>query len=179
MFFNASGIDRFLFCNYGAAGNAFSAIQDRGAPDGCAFKGGRSTQGKIEDQRWYEISLVVTRDRAEMFLDGRKVSDASVVPLPSFFATAGYDRKGKAVVLKATNYYKKPLPVTIQLEGEGSVTTTGKRITISSEGQYDENSLDNPKRIVPKEYPLQNCAKEFSVTLPPLSVNVLRVPSTR
>ena len=27
MFFNASGPDRFMFCNYGAAGNQFSAIQ--------------------------------------------------------------------------------------------------------------------------------------------------------
>ena len=82
MFFNASSIDRFLFCNYGAAGNSFSAIQDRGVPEGCAFKGGRSTPGKIEDDRWYDISLIVTRDKAEMFLDGKQVSNARMEFLP-------------------------------------------------------------------------------------------------
>ena len=48
VFFNATSIQRFLFCNYGAAGNKFHAIQDRGTPDGCAFKGGMTTQGGIE-----------------------------------------------------------------------------------------------------------------------------------
>jgi hypothetical protein len=71
IYFNASGIDRFLFCNYGAAGNNFSAIQERGAPEGCTFQGGRSMPGPIDKGRWYEISLVVGRDKAEMFLDGK------------------------------------------------------------------------------------------------------------
>jgi alpha-L-arabinofuranosidase len=178
MFFNASGPDRFLFCNYGAAGNSFSAIQERGVPDGCSFKGGRSTQGKIENERWYDLSLVVKRDQAEMYLDGRQVSDARVEFLPLFFATAGYDRKSKTVVLKATSYYNQPVRAQIQLDGAGTVGASGKYIRISSPGQYDENSLENPGAIVPKELPLSNVSERFSVELPPYSVNVLRIPAT-
>jgi len=177
MFFNASGPDRFLFCNYGAAGNSFSAIQERGVPDGCSFKGGRSTQGKIENERWYDLSLVVKRDQAEMFLDGRQVSDARVEFLPSFFATAGYDRKSKTVVLKATSYYNQPIRAEIQLDGARTVGPSGKYIVISSPGQYDENSLENPSRIVPREMPLPNVSERFSVELPPHSVNILRIPA--
>jgi alpha-L-arabinofuranosidase len=176
MFFNASHIDRFLFCNYGAAGNSFSAIQDRGVPEGCAFKGGRSTPGKIENERWYDISLVVSRDNAEMFLNGKRVSDARMEYLPSFFATAGYDRKGKRVVLKATNYHRQPLRAEIQLDGAESVGATGQHIVIHADQPTDENTLNNPRRIVPREQPLPNCAQSFSVTLPPHSVNVLRIP---
>ena len=178
MFFNASGIDRFLFCNYGEAGNHFSAIQDRGVSEGCAFKGGRSTPGPIEKGRWYEISLVVTRDKAEMFLDGKLVSDARMEFLPLLFATAGYDVKRKAVVIKATNYHARPVRAEIQMEGVGSVAPAGQHIVLRSEKPTDENALDNPRRIVPQKKPLANCGPRFSVVLPPLSVNVLRIPET-
>lgn len=177
MLFNASGIDRFLFCNYGAAGNAFSAMQDRGAPDGCAFRGGMSTQGKIENERWYDISLVLGRDSAEMYLDGKKVSDARVDSLPSFFATAGYDRQGKTVVLRATNYDKTPVQAEIQLDGAANVGATGRHIVIRADSPDDENTLESPLRIVPHEQRLLNCGERFSVTLPPQSVNVLRIPA--
>lgn len=179
MFFNASGIDRFLFCNYGAAGNSFSAIQDRGAPEGCSFRGGSTTRGKIENERWYDISLVVGRDRAEMYLNDKRVSNARVQYLPSFFAVSGYDREDKMVVLKATNYNAKPVQADIELDGAKWVGKTGQHIVIASDDQYDRNTLDNPRRIVPLEQPLTDCAENFSVTLPPYSVNVLRIPARK
>jgi len=178
MFFNAAGPERFLFCNYGAAGNKFSAIQDRGVPEGCSFRGGMSTQGGIEMGRWYEISLVLGRDKAEMFLDGKKVSDAKAEYLPAFFAAAGYDVKGKTVVLKATNYHAKPVRAEIQLDGAVKVEASGRHIMIRSDDPYAENSLDNPRRIVPQEQPFSGCGARFSVTLAPYSVNVLRIPAS-
>jgi len=178
MFFNAAGPERFLFCNYGAAGNKFSAIQDRGVPEGCSFRGGMSTQGGIEMGRWYEISLVLGRDKAEMFLDGKKVSDAKAEYLPPFFAAAGCDVKGKTVVLKATNYHAKPVRAEIQLDGAVKVEASGRHIMIRSDDPYAENSLDNPRRIVPQEQPFSGCGARFSVTLAPYSVNVLRIPAS-
>jgi len=177
MFFNARDIDRFLFCNYGAAGNGFHAIQDRGSPEGCAFLGGRSTQGRIEDGRWYEISLVVGRDRAEMFLDGAKVSDARMEHLPSFFATAGYRRGEKTVVLRATNYHPQPLRAAIRIEGAETVGAAGEHIVLRADRPEDENTLEEPAPIAPQRSTQTGCATEFTVTLPPLSVNVLRIPA--
>jgi alpha-L-arabinofuranosidase len=179
MYFNASGPERFLFCNYGAAGNQFSAIQERGVPEGCAFKGGKNTQGGIDKDRWYEIALVVARDKAEMYLDGKLVSDARVERLAPFFATAGYDARQKAVVLKATNYFAKPVRAEIELEGATAIAAAGRHIVIQSEDQYAENSLEHPRRIVPQERPLPGCAKRFAVELPPYSVSVLRIPAER
>ena len=178
LFFNASNMDRFLFCNYGAAGNAFSAIQDRGVPEGCAFKGGRSTTGKIENDRWYDLTLMVGRDKAEMFLDGKLVSDARMEFLRSFFATAGYQRKDKTVVLKATNYHKQPIRAEIQIEGALEISSVGQHFVIRSENPNDENTLEAPLRIGPQEGVLSRCAKRFSVNLPPSSVNLLRIPAS-
>jgi len=177
LFFNASNIDRFLFCNFGAAGNTFHAIQDRGSPEGTAFRGGQHTQGKIDNERWYDITLTVARDRAEVMLDGKKVSDASVQYLPSFFATAGYERRDKAIVVKATNYQKEPVRAEVSLQGVNRVGARGKHIVISSGKPSDENTLESPRSIVPREQPLTNCASRFSVTLAPYSVNLLKIPA--
>jgi len=177
LFFNASNIDRFLFCNFGAAGNTFHAIQDRGSPEGTAFRGGQHTQGKIDNERWYDITLTVARDRAEVALDGKKVSDASVQYLPSFFATAGYERDEKSIVVKATNYQKEPVRAEVSLQGVNRVGARGKHIVISSGKPSDENTLESPRSIVPREQPLTNCASRFSVTLAPYSVNLLKIPA--
>ena len=179
MFFAAAGPERFLFCNYGAAGNTFSAIQDRGIPEGCALQGGMSTPGAIEDDRWYEIGLTVRRNKAEMYLDGKKIADATMQYLPAFFATAGYDFKDKTVVVKATNYHAKPVRAAIQLKGAANVSATGRHVEIKAEGLYEENSLDNPHRILPEEKLLRNCGPSFSVELAPYSVNVLRIAAER
>jgi len=65
----------------------------------------------------------------------------------------------------------------IQLEGAALVSPSGHHIVIRSDKPTDENSLDNPRRIVPQEAPLSNRDKSFSVTLPPSSVNVLIIPA--
>jgi alpha-L-arabinofuranosidase len=113
-----------------------------------------------------------------MYLDGKLISDARAEHLPSLFATAGYDARQKTAVIKATNYHAVPVEAEIQLDGAASVAAAGRHIVIRSEKPTDENSLENPRLIVPGEQPLRNCAQRFSVLLPPMSVNILRVPAT-
>lgn len=175
MFFAADGPQRYMFCNYGAAGNHFSAIQGTPA-EGIATKGGGDKQGAIENDRWYDISLVLTKDSAEMLLDGKRISKITAQSLPTFFATAGYDRAKKATVVRATNYTNAPVPLTIELANARSVGATGEHIIIQHDNPNEDNSLDAPQRIVPKTQSLR-CGEKVTVELPPRSVNVLRIPS--
>jgi len=78
----------------------FSAIQGTPA-DGIAISGGGDLQGPIEDNRWYDISLIVTKNSAEMLLDGKRVSRVEANALPAFFATAGYRKADGTVVGRA------------------------------------------------------------------------------
>lgn len=176
MFFHADGPDRFMFCNYGAAGNSFSALQGQPA-EGIATKGGGDLQGAIENNRWYEIRLDLTKNSAEMYLDGKRVSRIEAEALANFFATAGVQEKSSHVVVRATNYHPTPIRTTIQLKGVQSVSPNGRHTVIHAGKPTDENSLDEPKRIVPQSHPLDNCAPSFEVTLPPFSVNVLEIPA--
>ena len=177
LFFNASNIDRFLFCNFGAAGNTFHAIQDRGSPEGTAFRGGQHTQGKIDNERWYDITLTVGRDRAEVTARWQE-GFGRLRPIPPFLLRhRGLRARRKTIVVKATNYQKEPVRAEVSLQGVNRVGARGKHIVISSGKPSDENTLESPRSIVPREQPLTNCASRFSVTLAPYSVNLLRIPA--
>lgn len=178
MFFNASGPERYMFCNYGAAGNHFSAIQGNPS-EGIATKGGGDRQGPIEDKRWYEISLVLTKTTAEMLLEGKRVSRIEAEALGNFFATAGYDRKQKSVVVRATNYYPASVPLTVALDHVNTVGAAGEHVIIQADRAEAENSLEEPRRIQPQRKPIGPYGRAFTVHLPPRSVNVLRIPAGR
>ena len=173
--FNAEKDDRFFFANYGAAGNAFHEVQCWGTPRDYAYKRYSSTRGEIENNRWYDLRVVVKRDRAEMYLDGELVSVAGLTPVESLFATAGLRTGSEEVVTKAVNYLEEPVKATLHLSGAASVQPTGSHIVITSGDLHDRNTLDEPQKIIPEEKPLNNCSNQFSVTLPPRSVNLIRV----
>ncbi|MGC4031930.1 MAG: alpha-L-arabinofuranosidase C-terminal domain-containing protein [Tepidisphaeraceae bacterium] len=176
IFFNASGIDRFLFCNYGADGNKFSAIHDRGAPEDTVFRGGRSTPGPIENDRWYDLAVTIKNNSAEMFLDGKRVSSAHVDSLPKFFSAAGFEQKTNTVIVKATNYFATPTQAKISLDNVAGIAAGAKMISIKNDNLTGDNNFESPTRIKPVETSLPVNSKEFTVELPPYSVNVLRIP---
>ena len=178
MFFNAAGPERFMFCNYGAAGNHFSAIQGQPSPD-IATKGGGDLQGAIENERWYEITLDLTKNTAEARLDDKRISRIEAEALPAFFATGGYDRDQQAVGVRATNYGAKPVHANLRLDGVSNVSAKGRHIIIRADDPNQENTLEKPTQIVPQEVPLNGCAREFAVDLPPHSVNVLVIPARK
>lgn len=176
IFLNVEGRDRFVFCNYGAAGNAFSAVQSWGAPADHAFRGGLSTSGPIANDRWHDIRVDIYKDRVDMYLDGEMISDAYVIPMESVFATAGLMRSGNSVILKAVNYHPEPVEARIVLKGKESAGAMAQQIVISSEEKYDQNTLDAPLKITPSIRMVKAGAKEFGISLPPFSVNLLKIP---
>jgi alpha-L-arabinofuranosidase len=82
------------------------------------------------------------------------------------------------IFIEEINYHAKPVRAEIQLDGAAQVGAAGRHIVIRSAEPYAENSLDNPRRIVPEEQPLAGCGERCSVTLAPYSVNVLRIPAS-
>lgn len=175
MFFGAAGPERYMFCNYGAAGNHFSAIQGTPA-EGIALHDGGDIQGPIENNRWYDITLVLKKGSAEMLLDAKRVSKVRAESLPEFFASAGYDRTRKAVVVRAANYHGQAMSLEIDLVNTVSAGPTVQHVIISADRMDAENSLTSPQQIVPRTKELSGCGRKFTVELPPRSVNVLRIP---
>ena len=145
-------------------------------PEDCAFRGGRSTPGPIEKGRWYELTLVITENRAELFLDGKRVSDARIEKMPSFFATAGLRQKDDTVIVKATNYSAQPREAELVIDGTAINGVSGRHFIYQASALSDDNSLENPTKLVPRETTFPISGNQIKVTLPPFSVSVLQVP---
>ena len=94
------------------------------------------------------------------------------------FASSVFDKSTNEVIIKVVNTAKTALPISIQLtgmKGERSAQT----ITLSHNGMDDENTLDNPEKITPKDGTLKlDAGKKATLLLddiPALSFRIYKV----
>jgi len=86
-----------------------------------------------------------------------------------------WDRDAREVIVKAVNVGERPLTATMNLEGTQTGETM-KIIVLSSAKLADENTLEEPDRIVPKETTVEISGPVFDVELKPYSFTLLRIP---
>ena len=65
------------------------------------------------------------------------------------FASSVFDKNTGEVIIKVVNTSNQSQPISIQLTGMKG-ERTAQTITLSHNGMDDENTLDNPERITPK-----------------------------
>ena len=94
------------------------------------------------------------------------------------FASSVFDKQTGEVIIKVVNTSKTAQPISIQLNGMKGVRTA-QTITLSHDGMDDENTLDNPEKITPKDGTLQLDAGKGSTLLlddvPALSFRLYKV----
>lgn len=78
------------------------------------------------------------------------------------------------VILKVVNAAAQAVPTQIQLQGAGRVEPAGRSFVMAAALQ-DENTLDNPTKVAPREAVLAGAAARFQHTFPAHSVSVLRL----
>ena len=91
------------------------------------------------------------------------------------YTSAAVDERSSEVIVKVVNTASVAKEVRISLAGVNKIGKAGKAFVLQSADLKAENSLDNPTRIAPVEKPLAVSAGEFSYTLSPQSLTVLRV----
>jgi hypothetical protein len=114
---------------------------------------------------------------ANCLLSGMRISRFTVFVIDSI-APRISGRHSSKVAVEGHQRQQTPIRAEIQLDGATSVGTIGHHLAVSSDELYRENDLDHPHRVVPRELPRPACDRRFSVTLPPYSVNVLRIPAS-
>lgn len=91
------------------------------------------------------------------------------------YVVSGYDETTGEEVIKFVNATEKPFTAGIELAGAESVGRTGKAIVLTSGDPSDENSLDNPEKVVPEERVYKGFSERFTYTFDPWSFTVLRI----
>jgi alpha-N-arabinofuranosidase len=96
----------------------------------------------------------------------------------NLYASASIDRRTGEVVLKLVNVASDKKDVRLNLAGGDRFNKAGKAFVLGSSDLKAENSLDQPTKLSPvlRQFPVPS--HEFSYTLDPSSVTVLRI-STR
>ena len=91
------------------------------------------------------------------------------------YTSASLDERTGEVIVKVVNTTSAAKEVRISLAGANKVGKAGKAFVLESADLKAENSLDNPTRIAPVEKPLPISSREFTYTLSPQSLTVLRI----
>ena len=94
------------------------------------------------------------------------------------FASAAFDSNASEVIIKVANTSRTAQPVQLNLAAMTGATTA-RTITLSHDGMDDENSIEHPELITPKEGSIACTSekKQLVITdqLPPMSFRIYRV----
>lgn len=175
LYFGLSQDDKKGFV-YNVAGwnNQSTAVE--GVSDGqtTGVVGDRVSQS-LENNKWYDVKLVVTPQKSELYMDGKLIVAYAPETTPLQFFSSGYDEATGELIVKVVNAEAEAYPLRVKLDGVSQVEKTGKVISLSAASDMDENSFEEPKKIYPQESEFKGFGKSFSYTFPPFSYTILRV----
>lgn len=175
LYFGLSQDDKKGFV-YNVAGwnNQSTAVE--GVSDGqtTGVVGDRVSQS-LENNKWYDVKLVVTPQKSELYMDGKLIVAYAPETTPLQFFSSGYDEATGELIVKVVNAEAVAYPLSVKLDGVSQVEKTGKVISLFAASDMDENSFEEPKKIYPQESEFKGFGKSFDYTFPPFSYTILRV----
>jgi alpha-L-arabinofuranosidase len=140
---------------------------------------GPHVRGHIETDRWYAIKIQIAGRHIQCFLDGQLIHDVAAPARDRFFAEAGRDDKPGDIIVKAINVSAQPVQGQIALKGASQIQAGAKVVTLSSTRLSDNNSLDQPEKVMPVEAPANLSGDHFTWQFPANSLTILRLPLTK
>jgi len=168
---HAKGLSNTNWWNLGGWGNTRHALE--------GYEGKPGVNGSIEIGRWYRIKVEVDGGNVKCYLDDKLIQEGEKKNDNPLFAVAGKNSDGKETILKLVNTSDLAIDSSISLEGAGKVKPTARTFVMNSRSGDDENTFDNPGKIVPKSGVLENISPNFKYAIPPFSVSVIRIENEK
>ncbi|MGC2163693.1 MAG: alpha-L-arabinofuranosidase C-terminal domain-containing protein [Silvibacterium sp.] len=94
---------------------------------------------------------------------------------PKFFYSVTRQSQTGELYVKLVNASSDAQSVSIDLDGAKSVDKIANVVTLSAKTLAATNSMDHPKNIIPVESRFERASSNFTYTLPPYSIQVLRL----
>jgi alpha-L-arabinofuranosidase len=158
--------------NLGGWGNKRHAIEMGGVI-------GEEVEGSIETGRWYDIRIETKGGNIKCYLDGKLIHDATAPTMQSLYASASQVQTTGETILKVVNVAAEPQEAEIKLTGASRINGPATVIELTSENPTDENTLDNPTKVVPKTRSVAVSQPVFRHAFPGNSLTVLRLKVSR
>ncbi len=139
--------------------------------------GNNRQRHSVETDRWYDIKVVATPEKSELYIDDELLLSYEPETSPQQFYATGYDEQTGEVIVKVVNSDSIAYPLALRLHGIESVGQTGKVITLAAANDTDENSFGEPQKIYPVETEYTGFDTRFIYTFQPYSYTILRIPT--
>jgi len=178
--FHVKDAENMAHWNIGGWGNTRSSVELKESGANREIAAGPNV--KIESNRWYDIKLEVKASKVTCSLDGKLIQTAKLQApqrQAGLYALGGKDEKTGQIILKAVNPGPGPLATTIRIQGAPQLKPKARVITLGSDSPTDENTLDEPAKVVPVESTFEGVAPEFNYTLKPYSLTIFRIDAAR
>jgi alpha-L-arabinofuranosidase len=139
-----------------------------------------SMEAAIEAGKWYDVKLEIRGSSAKGYLDGKLVQQVAEekTKVNSLCVSAARDDKSGDIILKIVNADPDKIETKIDLKGAGSLTGNGKAIVLASESPLDENTLDEPTKVCPKNEEAKIQGNIITRTFPGNSFTIIRIPTS-
>lgn len=136
------------------------------------------TTTKVETGKWYDIRLVVDENRFVCYIDN-KLECEGVLPknFGPIYTTSSYDKETGDIILKIVNGTANVQSLDVRLKNSPyKINPTADMIRYAYDGDVmDENSMQEPEKIVPEEITYKGVSENFNMELPAWSFTILRV----
>jgi alpha-L-arabinofuranosidase len=161
------------FLNVAGWGNSRTALET--LENGRVTSTAPGVAHALASDTWYDVRLVVDEHDVELFVDGVSLYTHRNAEKPRRFVVAGYDEERREVILKVINARDEEFAPRIEIAGVARVAREGRVITLAAASLEEENSFEEPLKIVPEESIYSAFSPAFSYRFKPNSFTILRL----
>ena len=170
--FNYVDDKNYCWLNFGGWGNSQHAIEQI-SNGGKLLADGK--QGRVEQGRWYDITLQVAGDSVKAWLDKELVFDTVLKhdDTKGIFSSATIDDTTNELIVKIAN--TSDAATTTSLNLKNFTPECARVIRLVANDGMEENTLNTPTNIHPVEQLLSPEGSCVLVELPAFSLNIVRI----
>ena len=170
--FNYVDDKNYCWLNFGGWGNSQHAIEQI-SNGGKLLADGK--QGRVEQGRWYDITLQVAGDSVKAWLDKELVFDTVLKhdDTKGIFSSATIDDTTNELIVKIAN--TSDAATTTSLNLKNFTPECARVIRLVANDGMEENTLNTPTNIHPVEQILSPEGSCVLVELPAFSLNIVRI----
>ena len=131
--------------------------------------------GKVEEGRWYDVTIEVNGKQVKCWLDDELLFDTELKsPLNyDIYSSATLDEKTGETIVKVVN--TSSMSTTADITIDGKKPCCAKLIRLTSLSGKDENTIDNPTNVYPTTHTIFATDGKLNVEIPAYSLNIFRV----
>jgi len=171
--FAVEGYDDYYWWNIGGWNNTLTAVEQ--AIGGVKSIVGETSNRTVTTGVWYNIRIEAIGGTYRCYLDDVLIHEWTEAPVDPLFSVTTYDGESGELIVKVVNTAAEAKEVGLNLSGVRSVADSATVIVLQGD-PADENSLQEPEKVVPAESRISGLGREFTHTFPANSVTVMRIP---